>query len=54
MTPLDRTLLGTDLPMATINHDPFTLAALIFDAQVQLPLHLAAAAEQISANRSHT
>jgi hypothetical protein len=54
MTPLNWTLLGTDLPMATINDDPFTLTALIFDAQVQLPIHLAAAAEQITAHGTHT
>jgi len=54
MTPLDWPLLGTDLPMATINDDPFTLTALIFDAQVQLPIHLAAAAEQITAYGTHT
>jgi hypothetical protein len=54
MTALNWTLLGTDLPMATINDDPFTLTALIFDAQVQLPIHLAAAAEQITAYGTHT
>lgn len=40
--------------MATINDDPFTLTALIFDAQVQLPINLAAAAEQITAYGTHT
>jgi hypothetical protein len=40
--------------MATINDDPFTLTALIFDAQVQLPIHLAAAAKQITAYGTHT
>jgi hypothetical protein len=54
MTPLDRTLLGTDPSMAAIDDDPFALAALIFDAQVQLPIHLATAAEQITANWTHT
>jgi len=54
MTPLDRTKPGTDFSMATINDDPFTLTALIFDAQVQLPIHQIAAAEQITANWTHT
>jgi hypothetical protein len=53
MTPLDRTLLGTDRSMAAIDDDPFTLTALIFDAQAQLPIHLATAAEQITANGTH-
>jgi hypothetical protein len=54
MTTLDRTLLRTDPSMAAIDDDPFALAALIFDAQVQLPIHLATAAEQITANGTHT